>query len=189
MAALQLARVTDLQKKQRQRARHCGGRHSTEIATALCQCVFQTRVGGESVVHILKVLTDIMNAPPSFPWMEFVTHTVSNKPTRNGRSAKRRVHVRVAQIGGASRADRALHLPRRPVCDLSASPNGKVHDAMRDELWTHARIRLHDGKTKLWNRRRLLPQGCADLAAFVRVPAKPRTCGSETEHAHHLNEA
>ena len=45
----------------------------------------------------------------------------------------------------------------------------KVHDATRDELWTHARIRLHDGKTKLWNRSRLLPQGCADLAAFVRV--------------------
>ena len=36
-------------------------------------------------------------------------------------------------------------------------------------LWTHARIRLHDGKTKLWNRSRLLPQGCADLGAFVRV--------------------
>ena len=45
----------------------------------------------------------------------------------------------------------------------------KVHDATRDELWTHARIRLHDGKTKLWNRSRLLPQGCADLGAFVRV--------------------
>jgi len=44
--------------------------HPEGIATALCQYVLQTHIGGECVVHILKVLTDIMNVPPSFPWLE-----------------------------------------------------------------------------------------------------------------------
>ena len=39
------------------------------------------------------------------------------------------------------------------ICTVS-QPEGvaDIHTLLRDELWQHSRIRIHRGKTKMWNR-------------------------------------
>ena len=34
---------------------------------------------------------------------------------------------------------------------------GDIHGALREELWAHARIRVHNGKTRVWNREGVKP--------------------------------
>ena len=45
------------------------------------------------------------------------------------------------------------------------SPRGvlEVHRVLQEELWAHARIRIHHGKTQLWNRGGSQPAGVAEL--------------------------
>ena len=38
-----------------------------------------------------------------------------------------------------------------------------VHRTMVQELWDHARISLHNGKTKVWNRGGIAPSGWSNL--------------------------
>ena len=42
---------------------------------------------------------------------------------------------------------------------------GEVHAILRHHLWESARISIHEGKTKVWNRCGTRPQGCDDLQA------------------------
>ena len=39
----------------------------------------------------------------------------------------------------------------------------EVHRVLQEELWAHARIRIHDGKTQLWNRGGSEPAGVAEF--------------------------
>ena len=39
----------------------------------------------------------------------------------------------------------------------------EIHRVMRIELWTHSKISIHHGKTKLWNKVGILPSGVEEL--------------------------
>ena len=39
----------------------------------------------------------------------------------------------------------------------------EIHRVMRIELWTHSKISIHHGKTKLWNKAGILPSGVEEL--------------------------
>ena len=41
----------------------------------------------------------------------------------------------------------------------------EVHSILEEELWRHARIRIHQGKTKMWNKGGFAPAGWEDLEA------------------------
>ena len=43
-----------------------------------------------------------------------------------------------------------------------------VHRVLQEELWAHARIRTHHGKTQLWNRGGSEPAGVAELTLAAR---------------------
>ena len=44
-----------------------------------------------------------------------------------------------------------------------------IHQSMEREMWDHARIQLHQGKTQLWNRGGTAPQGWETMTAVARV--------------------
>ena len=46
---------------------------------------------------------------------------------------------------------------------------GEVHKVIQQELWSRANIRVHHGKTKVWNRAGAEPRGCAELTAAARM--------------------
>ena len=47
----------------------------------------------------------------------------------------------------------------------------EVHNLLREELWRHSKISLHQGKTCIWNRGGIVPTRCEELAA--RIPGSP----------------
>ena len=53
---------------------------------------------------------------------------------------------------------------------VKSSPNRAVECShiLRQELWRHCRISLNNGKTRLWNRAGLFPQGCEVLEDAAR---------------------
>ena len=53
---------------------------------------------------------------------------------------------------------------------VKSSPNRAVDCShiLRQELWCHCRISLNNGKTRLWNRAGLFPQGCEVLEDAAR---------------------
>ena len=46
---------------------------------------------------------------------------------------------------------------------------GDVHKILQEELWRHAKIQVHHGKTKMWNRSGTTPAGVEELTASARV--------------------
>ena len=46
---------------------------------------------------------------------------------------------------------------------------GDVHKILQEELWRHAKIQVHHGKTKMWNRSGTTPTGVEELTASARV--------------------
>ena len=40
---------------------------------------------------------------------------------------------------------------------------GPVYKILQSELWNHSRIRIHCGKTQVWNRAGVRPEACAAL--------------------------
>ena len=44
----------------------------------------------------------------------------------------------------------------------------EAHTVVEEELWTHAGIRLHHGKTKVWNRGGVEPEGIEELTRIAR---------------------
>ena len=46
---------------------------------------------------------------------------------------------------------------------------GEVHKVIQQELWSRVNIRVHHGKTKVWNRAGAEPRGCAELTAAARM--------------------
>ena len=52
---------------------------------------------------------------------------------------------------------------------------GELHGALEDALWRHARIRLHQGKTRVWNAAGEEP---SDLARLQPVGADPVWTGA-----------
>ena len=86
----------------------------------------------------------------------------SNKPTRNGRRPRRRVPV-LLRLAVNRTLTALFTFLDDPYVIFQLQKVEKVHDATRDELWTHARIRLHDGKTKLWNRRVLQSRASVEV--------------------------
>ena len=46
---------------------------------------------------------------------------------------------------------------------------GDVHKILQEELWKHAKIQVHHGKTKMWNRSGTTPAGEEELTASARV--------------------
>ena len=45
----------------------------------------------------------------------------------------------------------------------------EVHNILREELWRHARISVHQGKTRIWNRGGIMPDRCNILEQVARV--------------------
>ena len=43
-----------------------------------------------------------------------------------------------------------------------------VHTIIQEELWNHANIHLHHGKTKVWNRGGVEPEGVAELTRMAQ---------------------
>ena len=46
---------------------------------------------------------------------------------------------------------------------------GDVHKILQEEVWRHAKIQVHHGKTKMWNRSGTTPAGEEELTASARV--------------------
>ena len=46
---------------------------------------------------------------------------------------------------------------------------GNAHKILQEELWRHAKIQVHHGKTKMWNRSGTTPTGVEELTASARV--------------------
>ena len=44
-----------------------------------------------------------------------------------------------------------------------------MHDVLREELWRHAKISVHHGKTCIWNRGGVVPDMCDELEAAARA--------------------
>ena len=44
-----------------------------------------------------------------------------------------------------------------------------VHEVLREELWRHAKISVHHGKTCIWNRGGVVPDRCDELEAAARA--------------------
>ena len=44
-----------------------------------------------------------------------------------------------------------------------------VHASLQAELWRHARIQVHQGKTQVWNRDGVMPRGTEALTAAART--------------------
>ena len=44
-----------------------------------------------------------------------------------------------------------------------------VHNILREELWQHAKISVHNGKTRVWNRGGIVPDRCDVLEAAARA--------------------
>ena len=44
-----------------------------------------------------------------------------------------------------------------------------MHDVLREELWRHAKISVHHGKTCIWNRGGVIPDRCDELEAAARA--------------------
>ena len=53
-----------------------------------------------------------------------------------------------------------------------------IYDIMGEALWTHCRIRINAGKTKVWNQNGLKPPGVEDLGenAWMGDHALPSKC-------------
>ena len=50
------------------------------------------------------------------------------------------------------------------VCLVSQPDRARdAHNVAEQELWTHAKIRIHAGKTHKWNRSGRMPEGCDEL--------------------------
>ena len=45
----------------------------------------------------------------------------------------------------------------------------EVHNILREELWRHARISVHQGKTRIWNRGGIMPDRCNILEQAARA--------------------
>ena len=45
----------------------------------------------------------------------------------------------------------------------------KVHSVLEEELWRHARIQIHQGKTKIWNKGGFAPVDWEYLEAGARI--------------------
>ena len=52
-----------------------------------------------------------------------------------------------------------------------------LYDALSNALWDRARIRLHEGKTRIWNAAGEEPPAVADLGSDL-MTCKPRGCCS-----------
>jgi len=93
----------------------------------------------------------------------FVTHTVPTNPQGMG-GDQGDAFMPVLLRFSVTRTPTALFtFSDDPYVIFQLQKVEKVHDATRDELWTHARIRLHDGKTKLWNRRVLQSRASVEV--------------------------
>ena len=46
---------------------------------------------------------------------------------------------------------------------------GEVHKVVQQELWSRANIRVHHGKTKVWNRVGVEPRGCTELTIAPKM--------------------
>ena len=46
---------------------------------------------------------------------------------------------------------------------------GEVHKVILQELWSRANIRVHHGKTKVWNRAGAEPRGCEEVTVAARM--------------------
>ena len=44
-----------------------------------------------------------------------------------------------------------------------------VYNLLQAELWRHARIRVHDGKTQVWNKSGMRPRGCDTIDRAARA--------------------
>ena len=51
----------------------------------------------------------------------------------------------------------------------------EAHTIVEEELWTHAGIHLHHGKTKVWNRGGVEPENIAQLTRMARL-VRPDSC-------------
>ena len=50
------------------------------------------------------------------------------------------------------------------VCLVSQPDRARdAHNVAEQELWTHAKIRIHAGKTHMWNKSGRMPEGCDEL--------------------------
>ena len=56
---------------------------------------------------------------------------------------------------------------------ITCQPNRVSHlfDQLQQSLWNHARIRIHLGKTKIWNRAGVQPANCAHMVDSDGIPA------------------
>ena len=55
----------------------------------------------------------------------------------------------------------------------------QVHAVLEEELYTHAHIQVHHGKTQVWNRGGVLPNGIAELTRAARMLKPGALCGRE----------
>ena len=62
-----------------------------------------------------------------------------------------------------------LRFPGRYPCGVHAGKGRKRLHIIQQELFAHARISVHHGKTQVWNRGRIVPQDIDIITAAARV--------------------
>ena len=55
----------------------------------------------------------------------------------------------------------------------------QIHEDLRTQLWTHAKIQMHKGKTQVWNRGGVAPDG---WERSISSEVRPCSSGVEGEH-------
>eukprot|EP00439_Symbiodinium_sp_Y106_P004436 s3134_g1.t1 len=73
---------------------------------------------------------------------------------------------RLAALGRAGMVE-FVPLPHR---EMQWAPDWGLYDALSNALWDRARIRLHEGKTRIWNAAGEEPPAVADLGGDAREP-------------------
>ena len=79
----------------------------------------------------------------------------------------------VSQHSALEAIQRRLRQNERLLANLDDGVSGVTADRARDahnvaeqELWTHAKIRIHAGKTHMWNRSGRMPEGSDELVVL-----------------------
>ena len=75
----------------------------------------------------------------------------------------------VAVQAGLLPSERLFAFPDDFYVVCSSDRVADVYASLQAEIWRHARIQVHQGKTQLWNRDGVMPHGTAALTAAARI--------------------
>ena len=128
------------------------------VATSPFQYALSTRAGCECIAHALQALTEL---DPDSTIM-----SIDGISAYDTMSRKAMLEGLEKVPGGSAVLPFVLYLVSKP------ERVGVLHDLAQRELWAHCRIRIHGGKTHVWNQAGQKPEAC-DRLQRVAVQVDP----------------